>query len=146
MHLSYLGPILFPRSPCFLHCPRSSAITVGVGSIRWIKSFRSLHSHLEAINRWWLWHFLGIDRARDTFLFTVAIPFSRGSSWPRDRTQVSCIAGGFFNIWATREVLEGKIILCYLNFAKDVLPIIQSIFLWLILAFFIHIFLIFQLQ
>ena len=27
----------------------------------------------------------------------VAIPFSRGSSWPRDQTQVSCIAGRFFN-------------------------------------------------
>ena len=26
----------------------------------------------------------------------VAIPFSRGSSQSRDRTQVSCIAGGFF--------------------------------------------------
>ena len=26
----------------------------------------------------------------------VAIPFSRGSSQPRDRTWVSCIAGGFF--------------------------------------------------
>ena len=26
----------------------------------------------------------------------VAVPFSRGSSQPRDRTQVSCIAGGFF--------------------------------------------------
>ena len=33
----------------------------------------------------------------------VAIPFSRGSSRPRDRTQVSCFAGGFFTIWATRE-------------------------------------------
>ena len=33
----------------------------------------------------------------------VAIPFSRGSSWPRDQTQVSCIAGRFFTIWATRE-------------------------------------------
>ena len=26
----------------------------------------------------------------------VDFPFSRGSSQPRDRTQVSCIAGGFF--------------------------------------------------
>ena len=34
----------------------------------------------------------------------VAIPFSRDSSQPRDWTQVSCIAGGFFTIWATREV------------------------------------------
>ena len=25
----------------------------------------------------------------------VVFPFSRGSSQPRDRTQVSCIAGGF---------------------------------------------------
>ena len=35
----------------------------------------------------------------------VAIPFSRRSSQPRDRTQVSCIVGKFFTIWATREVL-----------------------------------------
>ena len=33
----------------------------------------------------------------------VAFPFSRGSSHPRDQTQVSHIAGGFFTIWATRE-------------------------------------------
>ena len=35
----------------------------------------------------------------------VANPFSRGSSWPRDRTWVSCIASRFFTIWATRETL-----------------------------------------
>ena len=34
----------------------------------------------------------------------VAMPSSRGSSRPTDRTQVSCIAGGFFTIRATREV------------------------------------------
>ena len=33
----------------------------------------------------------------------VAIPFSRGSSPPRDRTWVSCIAGRFFTVWVTRE-------------------------------------------
>ena len=33
----------------------------------------------------------------------VAMPFSRGSSWPRDQTQVSWIAGRLFTIWATRE-------------------------------------------
>ena len=32
----------------------------------------------------------------------VAVPFSRGSSQPRDWTQVTCIAGGFFTVWATR--------------------------------------------
>ena len=35
----------------------------------------------------------------------VAFPFSRGSSQPRDWTQVSCIAGGFFTSWGTKEAL-----------------------------------------
>ena len=43
----------------------------------------------------------GILQAR--ILEWVAIPFSRGSSQPRDWTQVSCIAGGFSTSWATRE-------------------------------------------
>ena len=44
----------------------------------------------------------GISQTR--ILEWVAISFSRGSSQPRDQTQVSCIAGRFFTIWATREV------------------------------------------
>ena len=36
----------------------------------------------------------------------VAITFSRGFSWPRDWTQVSCIAGRCFTIWATKETLR----------------------------------------
>ena len=43
----------------------------------------------------------GILQAR--ILEWIAIPFSRGSSQPRDQTQASHIAGGFFTIWATRE-------------------------------------------
>ena len=43
----------------------------------------------------------GILQAR--ILEWVAFPFSRGSSQPRDRTQVSCIAGRFFTSWAKRE-------------------------------------------
>ena len=35
----------------------------------------------------------------------VVILFSRESSWPRDQTQVSHIAGRFFTIWATKEAL-----------------------------------------
>ena len=41
----------------------------------------------------------GILQAR--ILEWVAFPFSRGFSQPRDRTQVSCIAGRFFSCWAT---------------------------------------------
>ena len=43
----------------------------------------------------------GILQAR--ILEWVAFSFSKGSSQPRDRTQVSCIAGRFFTRWATRE-------------------------------------------
>ena len=43
----------------------------------------------------------GILQAR--ILEWVAFPFSRGLSQPRDRTQVSRIAGRFFTSWATRE-------------------------------------------
>ena len=43
----------------------------------------------------------GILQAR--ILKWVAIPFSRSSPWPKDRTWVSCIAGGFFTTWTTRE-------------------------------------------
>ena len=43
----------------------------------------------------------GILQAR--ILQWVAIPFPRGSSQSRDQTQVSCIAGRFFTVWATRE-------------------------------------------
>ena len=45
---------------------------------------------------------LGILQAR--ILEWVAVPFSRGSSQPRSRTQVSCIARGFFTSWATRVI------------------------------------------
>ena len=35
-----------------------------------------------------------------------AFTFFRGSSQPKDQTQVSHIAGGFFTSWATREAQE----------------------------------------
>ena len=46
----------------------------------------------------------GILQAR--ILEWVAISFSRGYSWPRDRTQVSRIAGRRFNLLATREASQ----------------------------------------
>ena len=46
----------------------------------------------------------GIFQART--LGWAAFPFSRRSSQPRDRTQVSHIAGRCFTSWSTREALE----------------------------------------
>ena len=41
----------------------------------------------------------GILQAR--ILEWTAISFSRGSSWPRNQTHISCLAGRFFPVWAT---------------------------------------------
>ena len=43
------------------------------------------------------------SQGRPGTLEWVAYPFSRGSSQPRNRTRVFCIAGGFFTNWAIRE-------------------------------------------
>ena len=43
----------------------------------------------------------------------VAYPFSSGSSQSRNRTGVSCIAGGFFTNWAMREAPIHSI--CFYN-------------------------------
>ena len=46
----------------------------------------------------------GILQAR--ILEWVVFSFSRGSSQPKDQTQVSRIEGRFFTSWATREAQE----------------------------------------
>ena len=48
----------------------------------------------------------GILQAR--ILEWVAILFSRGSSWPRHQTWVSCIASRFFTVWAIKEAQNIK--------------------------------------
>ena len=53
----------------------------------------------------------GILQAR--ILEWVAFLFFRGSSLPIDQTQASCIADGFFTIWATKEAHKACN-LCYL--------------------------------
>ena len=39
----------------------------------------------------------------------IAISFSRGVSWPRDGTWVSCIAGRFFPSWATLYFIHSSV-------------------------------------
>ena len=55
----------------------------------------------------------------------VAILFTRGSSWPRDGTQVSHIPGRFFTIWATREAhgkSDSKYLLCITHVSSSLEP------------------------
>ena len=68
------------------------------------KSLQSCLPLCDPVDRRLPWSVHGILQAR--ILEWVAMPFSRRSSQPRDRTCVSCITGRwFFTIWATREAL-----------------------------------------
>ena len=64
----------------------------------------------KSLSRVWLfatsWAIQSMAFSRPEYWSGVAFPFSRGSSQPRDQTQVSHIAGGFFTSWATREAQE----------------------------------------
>ena len=48
----------------------------------------------------------------------VSYPFSRVSSWPRNQTRISCIAGRFFTSWATREAHYINYHIIYFHFSK----------------------------
>ena len=62
----------------------------------------------------------GILQAR--ILEGLFMPFSKGSSQPRDRTQVPHIAGRFFTIWATKEAHIIIIFFCNSSLIKNLLP------------------------
>ena len=77
----------------------------------------------------------GISEAR--ILDWVVILFSRGSSWSRDRIQVSCIASGFFIDLATRKA--GKNVLhCVTQWWKIVLGARNHFYLMNILTHITH--------
>ena len=83
-----------------------------------------LESHLSCSTTEWLWRSVLVAQScptlcdpmdcslpsssvhgilQDRILEWISIPFSRGSSQPRDQSRVSCITCGLFTIWATRE-------------------------------------------
>ena len=90
--LRYVQYTVFaPQHPIF--APRSSEVAVS----EWMKVTQSCPIICDPMDC----TVLGILQAR--ILEWVAFSFSRGYSQPRDRTQVSHIAGGSFTNWAIRE-------------------------------------------
>ena len=79
--------------------PLNCAVKYGWGS-EWVKVTQSCLTLCNPID----YRVHGILQAR--LLEWVAFPTCRGSSQPRDWTQVSHIAGGFFTSWVIREVQE----------------------------------------
>ena len=87
-----------PQAVCFHWCERSR-----IGTLETESESEVTQSCLTLCNPHGLPVFSihGILYAR--VLEWVAISFSSESSWPRDRTLVSRIAGRCFNLWATRD-------------------------------------------
>ena len=96
-------PHVCPLHPCLCSCPAKRSIsTFFLNPLRvssGIQSCPALWDPMDCSRSGSSVH--GLSQAR--ILEWVAISFSRGSPWPRDRTQVSCTAGGF-----TTTVTPGK--------------------------------------
>ena len=89
LNTAYLGPCLQ------VHEPISAESVKVLVTQSYLTFFKPMDGSLPGSS------VLGILQAR--VLEWVTIPFSRGSSQPRDRTQVFHTRGRFFTIWATRE-------------------------------------------
>ena len=77
----------------------------GVGSLSLLQgTFATQGSNPGLLHCRWILYQLN-HKGSPRILEWVAYPFSSGSSQPRNRTGVSCIAGGFFPNWAIREAL-----------------------------------------
>ena len=89
---------------CGLYSPwNSPGQNTGVGSLSLIQwTFPTRRSNPGLPHCRWVLYQLSHKRSPGV-LEWAAYPFSRGSSWPRNQTGVSCIAGGFFTSWATNE-------------------------------------------
>ena len=92
--------------PHRLYSPwNSPGQNIGVGSLSLLQGIfpaQGLNPGLPHC-RWILYQLS--HRGSPRILEWVSYPFSSGSSWPRNRTRVSCIAGRFFTNWAIREAL-----------------------------------------
>ena len=94
---------VFPR----LYSPWNSPDqNTGVGSLSLLQGIFSTQGSNPGLPhcRWILYQLSHKGSPRT--LEWVAFPFSRGSFRPRNWTQVSYTAGGFFTSWATREAQE----------------------------------------
>ena len=90
--------------PHGLYSPwNSPGQNTGVGSLSFLQGIFPTQGSNPAVPhcRWILYQLS--HKGSPRVLEWVAYLFSSRSSWPRNHTEVSCIAGGFFTNWAIRE-------------------------------------------
>ena len=95
--------------PHGLYSPwNSPSQNTGVGSLSLLQGIFPTQGSNPGLphGRWILYQLSHQGNPR--LLGWVAYPSSSGSSWPRNWTKVSSIAGGFFTSWATREAYNAQ--------------------------------------
>ena len=86
--------------------PQGKPKNTGVGNLSLLQRiFLTQESNWGLLHCRWILYQLS-HKGSPRILEWVIYPFSRGSSWPRNRIGVFCIAGRFFPSWATREALN----------------------------------------
>ena len=92
---------------------------IGVGSLSLLQGTFPTHGLNPGLPhcKWILYQQSHLGSPR--ILEWVAYPFSSRSSWPRNWTGVSCIAGEFFSNWAIREAPPTCILIHWTNTLCD---------------------------
>ena len=105
------SPSVVPNSlwPHGLYCPwHSPGQNTGVGSLSLLQGiFQTQGLNTGLLHCTWILYQLS-QKWSPRILVWVTYPSFRGSSQPRNPTRVSCIAGGSFTNWATREAMREK--------------------------------------
>ena len=88
----------------FTSWPQGKPKNTGVGSLSLLQGIFPTQQSIPGLPhcRWILYQLL--HKGSPRILEWVAYPFIRGSSWHRNWTRVSCIAGRFFTNWAISSV------------------------------------------
>ena len=81
-------------------CGHSRDKNTGVGCHALLQGIFPTQDLNPGLQHWsWILYYLS-HQGSSRILDWVAYPFSRGSSWPRNQTGVSCIVGRFLTSWA----------------------------------------------
>ena len=89
-----------------LHSPQNSlSPNTGVGSLSLIQGIFPTQGSNPGLPHYSRILYQLSHKGSTRILEWVVYPFSSGSSWPRNRTGVSCNAGRFFTNWAIRVVV-----------------------------------------
>ena len=91
----------------FVLCSCRTKIFFVLEAAKWSESCSALSDSLPPCGRYSLWNSPGQNTR------VCSRSFSRGSSQPKDQTQVSCMAGGFFTSQEPLSVPRGH---CFLPF------------------------------